>query len=94
MWTLWNYDDAEPLILSSPEADEITIAELAVLVASSIRHPGPIEFDTSRSDGQYRKTASTAHLEALHHGIAFTPLVEGLQQTASWLEQNYPNVRT
>lgn len=93
IWTLWNYNDPEPLILSASEAEEVSISELAGLISCAIGHPGPINFDTSRADGQHRKTACTAQLQSLPHGITLTPLTEGLQQTAAWILENYPNIR-
>lgn len=37
---------------------------------------GKIVFDTTKSDGQYKKTASNKKLKALYPGFEFTPIEE------------------
>jgi GDP-L-fucose synthase len=100
---LRRYSDAAPLILAPDEADEVAIADVAAGVAAAMRFEGPLQFDASRADGQLRKTACNAKLRKLLQAgalgdelrdFAFTPLRQGLEETAAWLRENYPNVRT
>lgn len=100
---LRRYSDASPLILSPPEEAEVAIADVARGVASAMRFEGALVFDTHKADGQLRKTAANGKLAALLasgalgdelRGFAFTPLPQGLEETAAWLRQEYPNVRT
>ena len=49
--------------------------------------------DTSKSDGQYKKTASNKKLRALWPDFTFTPLDEAIKETASWFAENYDSCR-
>ena len=94
LWALRNYSAPEPLILSCDEDDEVSIGEAAAIIAAAVGVPGPIVFDTSKPDGQHKKTASNARLKALYPGkLAFTPLEDGIQATVEWFTANYPAVR-
>jgi nucleoside-diphosphate-sugar epimerase len=65
--------------------EEYTIAEVATLVANAFDYHNMV-FDTSYSDGQYRKTVTGTH------EFDFTPLDEGIQITVAWyLEHLNPN---
>ena len=61
IWTLKSYSEVEPIILSAGEEDEVSIADAARAVAKALDFDGEILFDTSRSDGQYKKTAVTVN---------------------------------
>lgn len=61
-------------------------ALLAAIVharASSARHARREQFDTSKADGQFKKTASNAKLRGLLPDFRFTPLSEGGRGRAS-----------
>lgn len=57
IWTLRHYDSVDPIILSVPEAAEVTIKDAAMAVVKGMKYEGKITFDTSKSDGQHKKTA-------------------------------------
>ena len=52
-----------------------------------------VQFDTTKADGQFKKTASNAKLRALRPDYRFTPISEGLQKTAQWFKANYETAR-
>lgn len=57
------------------------------------RHTGEICFDTSKSDGQHKKTASNAKLRSLHPTFEFTPFDVAVKRTCDWFKDNYDNAR-
>lgn len=94
IWVLRNYDSVEPIILSVDEKDEVSIGELAHIIASAFSFDGEIKFNTSMADGQYKKTASNAKLRSLlPQDFKFTPLEEAVKETVAWFKENYKNAR-
>jgi GDP-L-fucose synthase len=63
-----------------------TITEFFVL-------QGKIEFDTTKADGQYKKTASNAKLRNLLPEFQFTPFCDAITSTVDWYLKNYENAR-
>ncbi len=97
IWTLRNYDDIDPVILSGDEQSEISIKDVVELIAEAIEYTADIIYDTSLADGQYKKTASNKKLMGLlaQSGVdfKFTPMKVALKETVDWFINNYPNVR-
>ena len=52
-----------------------------------------INFDTTKSDGQFKKTASNAKLRTFLPDFKFTPIDEGIQKTVEWFNANYDIAR-
>jgi len=52
-----------------------------------------VVFDTTKSDGQHKKTASNAKLMALHPEFQFTPFKQAVKQTCEWFKANYDTAR-
>lgn len=52
-----------------------------------------IQFDTSKADGQYKKTASNLKLRSLRPDFRFTSIEEGLEKTCAWFKENYATAR-
>lgn len=94
VWVLRSYDSVEPIILSVDEKDEISIAELAQSIANAFEFKGRLEFDTTKADGQYKKTASNAKLRALRPDFEFTPFDEAIKETVQWFIANRSSART
>jgi GDP-L-fucose synthase len=93
-WVARNYEDVEPIILSVDEGDEISIKDVAFAVADATGLPREqISFDTSKSDGQFKKTASNAKLRALLPEYKFTPFTEGVKRAVDWFAANYETAR-
>jgi GDP-L-fucose synthase len=91
MKLLDEYDEAAPVILSS--GDEISIADLVRIVASAMSYEGPIEWDSSKPDGQFRKPSDTSKLRRLFPDFKFLSVEEGVKRTVEWFLKHYPNVR-
>jgi nucleoside-diphosphate-sugar epimerase len=76
------YDGADPVNLGS--GDEITIRELAELVAEVTGFEGEIVWDTSRPNGQPRRHLDVSRAEERFGFRARTPLRAGLERTVAW----------
>ena len=62
---------------------EISIAELARLIAGIVGYEGGWRFDPSKPDGMPRKRLDVSRLDAFGWR-AQTPLEQGLAQTYAW----------
>ena len=52
-----------------------------------------MEFDTSFSDGQFKKTADNSKLISLCENLEFTSLEKGLQNSIQWFINNFKTCR-
>lgn len=77
-----NYNGREPVNLGSGE--EISIRELAGLIAKETSFDGEIIWDTTKPDGQPRRALDTARARELFGFRARTPFIEGLRRTIDW----------
>jgi len=91
LWALENYDEDEPIIFSTSE--EISIGDVAQIIAKHMNFKGNIVFDKSKPDGQFRKPSSNKKLMKYIPKYKFTTLEDGIQETIEWFCENYPNVR-
>jgi GDP-L-fucose synthase len=82
------YSGAEPVNLGSGE--EISIRELAELVAELTGFDGEVVWDPSKPNGQPRRRLDTSRAETLFGFRARTPLRDGLQQTIAWYRESRP----
>ena len=76
------YDGAGPVNLGSGE--EISIRDLATLVAREIGFGGGIRWDASRPNGQPRRKLDVSRAEKLFGWKSTVPLREGLTRTIDW----------
>ena len=83
------------MILSVGEEDEISIRTAAetVAVAMGMDPKNDVVSDTTKTDGQYKKTASNAKLKRLLPDFKFTPFKEAVQSTCKWFIDNYDTAR-
>ena len=49
VWTLRNYESVDPIILSVGEEEEVSIKDVALLVAEAMDFKGKVVFDTSKA---------------------------------------------
>ncbi len=82
------YDGPEPVNVGTGE--EISIRELAALVAELTGFAGELRWDTSRPNGQPRRRLDTSRAERELGFRARTPLREGLERTIAWYRTNAP----
>ena len=52
-----------------------------------------LEFDTDKSDGQYKKTVSNNKLRNYLPDFKFMNIQDGINESVEWFIQNYDNVR-
>lgn len=93
VWVTREYKDPTPIILSVDEADEVTIKDVALAVAKAMKFEGKVDFDTSKSDGQYKKTANNNKLRKYRPDYKFTTMEDGIQKTVDWFVENYETAR-
>ena len=82
------YEGAEPVNVGTGE--EISIRELAELVADVTGYAGEIVWDMSKPNGQPRRRLDTSRAEELFAFRARTSLREGLERTVAWYRANAP----
>ncbi|CAG0890908.1 unnamed protein product [Cyprideis torosa] len=75
------------------ESDEISIRDAVTSVVEAMEFSGEIIQDTSKSDGQFKKTASNAKLRKYLPDFTFTPFKEAIKETTDWFTQNYEMAR-
>jgi GDP-L-fucose synthase len=75
----------QPDILNIGTGTDISIRELAGLVAQVVGYEGEVTYDESKPDGTPRKLLDVSRLEALGWS-ASVPLREGIQRTLEWYE--------
>ena len=91
VWTLEHYDSIEPLVLSVPPESEVSIGDVAQLIANEFGIE--IEYDSSKADGQFKKTANNAKLMTLLPNFEFTPIEAGIAKTVRWFKENKDKIR-
>jgi GDP-L-fucose synthase len=80
------YDGGEPVNVGTGE--EISIRELAELVAELTGFDGALTWDTSRPNGQPRRKLDTTRARELFDFEAQMPLRDGLERTIAWYRQS------
>jgi GDP-L-fucose synthase len=87
MFLMQNYDEKE--FVNVGVGEDITIAELAKLVAGIVEYPGAITFDPSKPDGTPRKVLDVTRLHGLgwRHSI---DLEAGIRATYQWFLSSSP----
>ncbi|XDA79382.1 hypothetical protein R6Z07F_009403 [Ovis aries] len=93
IWALREYNEVEPIILSVGEEDEVSVQEAAEAVVEAMDFHGEVTFDTTKSDGQFKKTASNAKLRAYLPDFRFTPFKQAVKETCAWFTDNYEQAR-
>lgn len=93
MWVVRKYTSAEPIILSVGEDQEISIKKVAELIVEAMDFKGVVKFDTTKADGQFKKTADNRKLRAHHPNFQFTSMKDGLKETVEWFVANYDAAR-
>lgn len=93
LWVLRSYEQPSPIILSVDEKDEITIKQLVELIVDAMEFKGEVIFDSTKADGQYKKTASNDKLRKLNPEFKFTPIAQGIKESVQWFVENYETAR-
>jgi GDP-L-fucose synthase len=90
-WVLYNYNENEPIILSTSE--EISISEVVNMIVEIMNFKGKIIFDSTKPDGQFRKPSDNSKIKNYLPDFKFTPIYEGLKETIEYFENYYNVVR-
>uniref|UniRef100_W5KQ11 GDP-L-fucose synthase n=1 Tax=Astyanax mexicanus TaxID=7994 RepID=W5KQ11_ASTMX len=93
LWVLREYNEVDPIILSVGEDEEITVKDVVDAIVEAFEFTGPVIYDTSKSDGQLKKTASNAKLCSYRPDFTFTPFKQAVKETCDWFAANYDNAR-
>lgn len=80
-------------IVSPPESSEISIKSLIEEICHISNFTGKIHYDTSYSDGQYKKTASSNELSKYLPHFTFTSISSGLKNTIKFFNKNREQLR-
>ena len=83
------YDGADPVNLGT--GYEISIRELAEVIADRTGFEGEIVWDASMPNGQPRRSLDTSRARELFGFEARTPLREGLELTIAWYREAAPH---
>ena len=90
-WALHNYNESEPIILST--SNEISIKDLVDLLVKEFEFKGKVTFDDSKPDGQYRKPSDNNKLKSYLPDFQFTSIEDGLKETVKWFKENYETAK-
>jgi GDP-L-fucose synthase len=77
-----HYNKSEPVNVGS--GMEISIKDLLELIVELTGFKGEIVWDTSKPDGQPRRSLDTSRAREEFGFVAFTPFEEGLRRTVEW----------
>jgi GDP-L-fucose synthase len=90
-WVLYNYNENEPIILSTSE--EISIREVVEIIVELMNFKGEVIFDSTKPDGQFRKPSDNSKIKHYLPNFKFTPFYEGLKETIEYFEKYYTIIR-
>jgi GDP-L-fucose synthase len=85
-----HYDGAEPVNLGT--GDEISISELASVIADATGYPGKIVWDDSKPNGQPRRRLDVERAKEQFGFTSRTPFREGIERTVAWYRAEVPSV--
>ena len=85
-----NYDG--PSQVNVGTGSDVTIKELATIVADAVGYKGEIEWDTSKPDGTPRKLLDVSRLER-SGWTASIGLEDGIRSTVDWYRDNLASLR-
>lgn len=75
------------------ESAEVSIADAAATIAKAFGFTGKLVFDTSKADGQFKKTASNAKMRQFLPNFKFTDFNVAVRDTVQWFKHNRATVR-
>jgi GDP-L-fucose synthase len=95
IWSLFEYNEKDSIILSVGEKDEISIKDVATLIAKELNYEYMMKFDETKPDGQFKKTADNTKLMSYNNlsNFRFIKIEDGLRSTIEWFIKNYANCR-
>lgn len=85
------YEGNLPVNLGTGE--EISIRELARVIATEVGFPGQIQWDTTKPNGQPRRCLDVSRAKQLFGFQAKHELSEGVKKTVQWFQSNRQSIR-
>ena len=83
----------ESLIISPDSSHEISIQKISQLIANEFNYIDKLRYDTSKNDGQYRKTVDNTKFKKHYHNFEFINIENGIKETVQWFQNNYNTCR-
>jgi GDP-L-fucose synthase len=93
VWVMRDYHDPTPITLSVDESAEVSIKDVALAVAKAMQFEGEVKFDSSKADGQFKKTASNVKLRKFRPDYQFVSMQDGIQKSVDWFVEHYESAR-
>ena len=90
-WILENYNEEEPIILSTSE--EVSIKTVVELIVKYMDFRGNVVWQDDKPDGQFRKPSDNSKLLSYLPDFKFTNIEKGLEKTINWFINNYESSR-
>lgn len=75
------------------EEAEVSIKVLAEELVKAFNFQGKVVFDTTKADGQFKKTASNQKLRKYLPDFQFTPFSQAIQESVDWYKSNHSIAR-
>ncbi len=85
------YDGRLPVNLGTGE--EVSIRNLATMIAAEVGYAGDIQWDTTKPNGQPRRCLNVDRAKQLFGFQARHDLRSGLQKTVNWFQSNRQSIR-
>jgi GDP-L-fucose synthase len=85
------YDGPEPVNLGS--GHEISIRDLAAMIARLSGFAGELVWETDRPNGQPRRALDVSRAKLYFNWQARTPFEEGMRRTIAWFQANRASIR-
>ena len=76
------------MLIVSP-SEEYSIKDVATVIAHEYGYEDNIVFNSTYSDGQYKKTANNSKLLAMFPEIKFTTIEQGIRESVDYFNYNY-----
>jgi GDP-L-fucose synthase len=80
------YDGADPVNLGT--GSEISMRDLAALIAETTGYTGEVVWDSSRPNGQPRRVLDTSRARERFGFTAEVPLADGIRKTIAWFTEH------
>lgn len=93
VWVMREYHEPTPITLSVDEEEEVSIKDVALAIVDAMEFTGEVKFDTSKADGQFKKTADNKKLRTHKPDYKFTEMKNGIKKSVEWFIANYETCR-
>jgi GDP-L-fucose synthase len=71
----------------------VSIRTVVETIVAAADFKGEVIFDSTKADGQFKKTASNLKLRSYLPGFQFIPFKQGITEAVKWFFDNYETAR-